>query len=374
MSQKKEDSYSKIKSLVEESIEKGIIEKDNLLDPTLFWYHTFHYISDPLNTINNETKFSKDNLEFFINREAEMKIISKYIGNLHNLSSMTHIALIGALGCGKHTTFKAICKIVNDSFPDIKYEFYNYYGFDFKNNIDLEDDILKKVDDSDLDMRIISCSALTKDFLKKRFKKYNKNTKILFSIWNIGEYSIRSEILVNKEIFFRNYSKKEIIKILRKRIEMYLIKDITLEKYKNNIIEQVLPLLSEISEGNLRISFILFRIIHQEARIKGIQLFNMDFPQTILEEFKNMKSVKLTDKENTIIKYMLFNGIKYITTSKMVQELNYERTVAWKYLENLTNKNVLYKQYGNPSKYEITELFLSIYEEKIKKKLIFKEH
>ncbi len=64
----------------------------------------------------------------------------------------------------------------------------------------------------------------------------------------------------------------------------------------------------------------------------------------------------------------------FITTSDLKEDLNYDRTIAWKHLENLTKKNIFQKiKYGNPSKYQINEIFLSFYEDKLKKEVIFKD-
>ncbi len=370
---KKSESYNNIKSLVEESIKEGLKEKDLISAISPYWFRSFHYKNDPLESFNAEIRFTEEKLGLFVNRKAEIKIISRYIGSAKNFTSNLHITIIGSTGCGKHTTFKIICKIVENSFPDIKIEFYSYYGFNYIKNRELSDDLIFKIDNTELDVRILSCSALTKPFLSKRIKKYKKNTKLLISIWNTCEYSIRSDILVNKEIFFRNYTKNEVIEIFKRRIDNSLTKEQNSSQYFNILEKDILPRLTSFSGGNLRIAFIIFKVCHLEARIKGMDIIELEFFETFLEKYMNLKNLALTNKEIQILRYSLFEGLKFITTSKLVEGLISERTVAWKYLERLTKKGALYKHYGNPSKYEIKDIFLSIYEEKIKREIIFKE-
>jgi predicted transcriptional regulator len=85
-----------------------------------------------------------------------------------------------------------------------------------------------------------------------------------------------------------------------------------------------------------------------------------------------IREIKLTNKEKEILNYYLQNPkLKFITTTHLVEELDYNRTLAWNYLERLVQKGVLRNiQYGKPSKYQLNELFTIIYEERLMKKMV----
>ncbi len=370
------NKFPKIKDLVIKAIKEGEEKTDLTTEITPFWYQFFHYKNDPLDTFNSMEPFDKAFIDLFVNRETEIKVISNYIGMAKNIPRNLHIAIIGSIGIGKHTTMKIITNIVKESFPQIKLEFYNHqFTFDYKNNKEITWEEINELDNANVDIRIISCSGKNKWFLIKRIKDFKKNSKLTFSIWHTSEYPKEQDISVNKEIFFRNYKKDDVIEILIKRINKFLKIDEKSKKYYESLKEDLIPKIAEFSKGNLKICFRLFKDLHLQARIINMQNINIPLINKTINRYLCIKNQKLTGKEKEIIKYYLLkDNVHYITTTDLKEDLGYDRTIAWKYLENLIKKNVFEKiKYGNPSRYSINEIFLSFYEEQLKKEIIFKE-
>jgi predicted transcriptional regulator len=372
----KNSIFPKIRSLVMDAVKEGIPEKKIFYDTSPNWYRYFHYESNPLDSFVPHEPLEDHLIDLFVNREVEIRIISSYFGSIKTLPYNIHIAIIGSKGIGKHTTLKIISKIIQESFPDISFEYYNLKtGKDFKNNSDLDDSEITNLDKQKLDVRLISCSGKNKWLILKRIDDYKKNTKILFTIWHTNDYPIQDNLKINKIIYFRNYNKDIITKIFKRRINKFLKEKEENGNYITSLYKNLIPSIIEAFQGNLKISFLFFEQIHQLAKVQNIN----EIPQTLIDELMNnylsIKNQKITSKEKEIINYLLSaQNVKFITTSDLRDDLHFDRTVAWRYLENLTKKNILNRiKYGNPSRYKINDIFLSFYEDELKKKIIFKE-
>ena len=89
--------------------------------------------------------------------------------------------------------------------------------------------------------------------------------------------------------------------------------------------------------------------------------------------FEKLSKVKLTYNEEKILKFYLSSFYEYraITTTRLVRELGYNNSSAWKYLNSLVRKGVFIEVvHGNPSTYEINDDFLLIYEERKRKEIV----
>lgn len=366
----------KIKTLVLDAVKEGISEKKLFYDTSPNWFHYFQYETNPINSLTPQEPLNNHLIDLFVNREAEMRIISNYFGSIKNIPYNIHIAIIGSRGIGKHITMKIISKIIQESFPDISFEFYNIKnGRDYKNDADLDDSEILKLDKKILDVRLISCSGKNKWLIMKRVNDYKKNSRVLFTIWHTSDYPVNNDLKVNKIIYFRNYSKDIIRKIFELRINKFLKQKEKNDTYTISLFKNLIPKIAESFQGNLKLCFNFFEHIHQLAKVQNLN----DIPKTLIDELLNkyliLKNQKITSKEKEIIKYLLESqNVKFVTTSDLRDDLSFDRTVAWRYLENLTKKNILTRiKYGNPSRYIINDIFLSFYEDEIKKKIIFKE-
>ena len=209
----------------------------------------------------------------------------------------------------------------------------------------------------------------------KRIKDYKENTKITFSIWHTRDFPVENDMLVNREIFFNNFSRNDIIEIFKKRLAEFLIHNKESKSYYDKIIDELLPKIAKSFQGNLNVCFLFFKEIHQQARVMNLKTIPKQLIDNFIIKYINIKNQKITSKEQEIIDYYLkLENRIYITTPDLKDDLDYDRTIAWKYLENLTKKHVFKKiKYGNPSRYQINELFLSFYENFLQKEFIFKE-
>lgn len=372
----KKSIFPKIRSLVIDAVKEGIPEKKIFYDTSPNWYRYFHYKSNPLDSFTPQEPFENHLIDLFVNREAEIRIISSYFGSIKTLPYNIHIAIIGSKGIGKHTTLKIISKIIQDSFPDISFEYYNLKtGKDFKYNSDLDDSEIKNRDKQKLDVRLISCSGKNKWLILKKIDDYKKNTKMLFTIWHTSDYPIPNNLKINKIIYFRNYNKDIITKIFECRINKFLEEKEENGSYITSLHKNLIPSIVEAFQGNLKISFLFFEQIHQLAKVQNLN----EIPQSLIDQlmynYLSVKNQKITSKEKEIINYLLSaQNVKSITTSDIRDDLLIDRTVAWRHLENLTKKNIFNRiKYGNPSRYKINDIFLSFYEDELKKKVIFKE-
>ncbi len=365
-----------LKELVITSVKDGIEHEEVLADVSPFWFRYFFYSKDPLGGLNPENEFIPDLIKLFVNREAEIKVIAGYFGKAKNLPYNLHIAIIGSKGSGKHTTFKIITKFISESFPDIKCEFYNIeFSFDYKANESLSQKEVDSFDNQKLDIRIISCSGKNKYLFLKRIKDYKENTKLTFSIWHTRDYPFENDMLVNKEIYFNNFTYNDIIEIFKRRMDKFLENSKDSQHYYNTTINELLPRIGKSFQGNLNVCFLFFKEIHQQTRVMNLKVISPQLIENVIPKYLSIKNQKITTKEQEIIDYYLrLDNRIYITTSDLKDDLDFDRTVAWKYLENLTRKHALKKiKYGNPSRYQINEIFLSFYEDKLRKDYIFKE-
>ncbi len=365
-----------IRELIISSVKDSIEHEEALVDVSPFWFRNFFYFEDPLGGFRPEELFTEDLIKLFVNCEAEIKVISGYFGKAKNLPYNLHIAIIGSKGIGKHTTLKIITKIIEESFPEFTFEFYNLeFCYDYKNNKSISQKELNELDNRKLDVRIISCSGKNKYLFLKRIKDYKENTKLTFSIWHTRNYPFNNDILVNREIYFNNYSRINIIDVFTRRIEKFLEHTQSSRQYHDTIINDLLPKMAESFHGNLNICFLFFKEIHHQARIINLRVIPVSLIEKFIANYLSIKTQKITTKEQEIIDYYLALPNKtYITTSNLKDDLDFDRTVAWKYLENLTRKHVFKKiKYGNPSRYQINEIFLSFYEAKLRKDYVFKE-
>ena len=370
------NKYLKLKDLVVGSVKEGVKDRELSSEAGIYWFQSFGYSQNPLNVLIREENLSNNMVELFVNRSSEIELISRYFGSISKFPNNLHFAIIGSKGNGKHITLKIICSLIQESFPSINFEFYGLEtSYDYKRNIQLDSKSITKKDNIDLDVRIISCSGKNKWLFIKRFEKYRRNSKLLISIWNTRDFPLDSDIMLNKKIYFNNFMKEQIKIILLKRIEKYLIKNDKNKDYYSSLINVCVPRIAESFEGNLNLCFMVFKEIHIQAKLQD----NLNLPGSIidkvLEEYLSLKNQKITNNEKKIIQYYLSReNQKYVTTSDLRDDLNLDRTSAWKYLENLTKKRIFVREYyGNPSRYRISELFLSFYENQLKRNIIFKK-
>ena len=198
-----ENSYLKIKKLIVKSIKEGSEKKEDNLNSSFYWFRYFNYKENPLSFFNSIEQFSEDLSGLFVNREAEIQIISNLFGMYKKIPYNSHIAIIGPKGIGKHTTIKLITNTIKEVFPKIKFEFYNLIDkYDFKNNKSLSEIKMNEYDNSKLDIRIISCIGKNKWVILKRIKKFKENTTLLFSIWDTREFLLKEDLFINKKINF----------------------------------------------------------------------------------------------------------------------------------------------------------------------------
>ncbi|MHA1762657.1 MAG: hypothetical protein ACTSYC_02735 [Promethearchaeota archaeon] len=367
----KNDFYQELKDFIKKSVEEGVDSRELLNTITPYWFRYFNYTTHPLEAFNPETRLTAELINLYVNRHSEIKWISKYIGAVKDLPAALHVAIIGPVGIGKHLTFKITCQILSETHPNINIAFYDLTGFDFLTNEELSDKQLKKLNNDSFDVRILSCPSFLSASFIRNLNKYRENTRLIFSIWALHDYLITGNLQINKEIFFRNYSRQEIIDIFTKRVEAFLIKDQLTEKYKENLKKYVLPEIASYCNGNLKIAFLIFELLHQKALIKNVRVIDGAFIKSILPPLIELKNQRITKKEAEILRIYFSLPGKFITTSHLM-EFDIEHSVAWKYLEKMTKKGFFHKTPGNPSKYEINELFLSWYEERIKKETIFR--
>jgi len=364
-----------IKKLVVDAVKEGIQSEDLVLDSSPFWFRYFNYLQDPLESFTPVSSFTDENIELFVNRQSEIKVLSNYIGKAKNLPFNLHIAVIGSKGIGKHTTLKIITRIIMESFPDISYEFYNLELFyDYKASETLSNKQINEIDTRKVNVRIVSCEGKNKWLFLKRIKDFKKSSNLIISIWNLREYPLEQNLYINRQIFFRNYSQDDIIEIFDKRIIKYLELTNEPNKYYEFTLEELIPRIAREFQGNLNICFKIFKEVHQQTIMQNLRIPVMPLIEQIIGYYSKLRDQKITTKEYEIIDYYLNQYSKlFVTTSDLRDDLDYDRTVAWKYLEKLTQKHIFEKvKYGNPSRYRINEIFLSFYEDRIKKSITFK--
>ncbi|MFX1477953.1 MAG: hypothetical protein ACFFCI_07455 [Promethearchaeota archaeon] len=365
-----------LKDLVIKSVKDGIEHEETITDESFLWFRRFSYSEDPLDDFTPERSFTPRLIKLFVNRDSEVKFISGYFGKAKKLPYNIHIAIIGSKGSGKHTTLKIITSYINESFPEISFEFYNLeFSFNYKANESMSQKEVNNLDNKELDVRVVSCSGKNKYLFLKRIKDYKENTKLTFSIWHTRDFPSENDMHVNREIYFNNFSRNDIVEIFKRRVNEYLIQSLESKPYHDILINELLPKMAKSFQGNLNVCFLFFKEIHQQARIMNLKTIPSQLIENLINSYLAIKNQKITSKEQEIIDYYLkLDNRIYITTPDLKDDLDYDRTIAWKYLENLTKKHVFRKiKYGNPSRYQIHELFLSFYEDTLQKKFIFKE-
>jgi hypothetical protein len=367
------NSFFKVKDLVLDTINKvksNEIQKEDLSDN---WVSYFRYSENPLQLLDPKEKFDREQLTLFVNRVREIELLSKYIGMAKELKNPLHLAIIGSKGIGKHTTLKIISEIIENSLPEITFEFYDQLGlYNYKKSRSLTSREITELNAKKLDMRIYCYAGKNKDLLLERIHNFKKNTKLTISVWNASEYSTNEDLLIDKKMFFENFSNGQIEEILMKRIENTLQISNHTREYFNSLKDATIPEIIKNCKGNLRLAFKLFEILHQHATNKKVKAINETLISEAIKNINLIREIKLTNKEKEILNYYLQNPkLKFITTTHLVEELDYNRTLAWNYLERLVQKGVLRNiQYGKPSKYQLNELFTIIYEERLMKKMV----
>ena len=119
------DTPQNIKKLVIKAVKEGIESEEPTLEVSPFWFHYFHYTRNPFELLDPEEPLIENFSSIFVNRQAEITVLSRYFGEAPKLPYNLHIALIGSKGIGKHITLKVITHIISESFPEITFEFYN---------------------------------------------------------------------------------------------------------------------------------------------------------------------------------------------------------------------------------------------------------
>jgi len=97
-----------------------------------------------------------------------------------------------------------------------------------------------------------------------------------------------------------------------------------------------------------------FKVINKSIRNLDIAFKSNS---TYIKEFRD---VKITAKDQEIITYYILNfGDGIITTKDLTRDLLMNRTLAWNYLERLTEKNIFKKVVTTkPSEYKINPDYL----------------
>jgi hypothetical protein len=174
--EERSDSFRKVKDLVLDTINKvksNEIEKEDLSDN---WVSYFRYSENPLQLLDPKEKFDREKLTLFVNREREIELLSKYIGMAKELKKPLHLAIIGSKGIGKHTTLKVISEIIQNSLPEINFEFYDQLGlYDYKNGRSLTSREIKELNAKKLDMRIYCYAGKNKGLLLERIHNFKQN-------------------------------------------------------------------------------------------------------------------------------------------------------------------------------------------------------
>lgn len=347
-----------LENIVVTSLKNGSKEKFETLEKP--------YSQDPLSLLNPKNEFTEDSIELFVGREAEIKVISKIIGTYKNLEKSIHIAIVGSINCGKRTTLKIITNIIKRVFPNISYEYYDSY--DYKRNkeqeleafpteykdIKYKDGYHTEIEDKEVDIRILPFSET--DPFHEKINISLRKSKITFSLWNIYQFSSELKEKVDKIILFNKFSKDEIIEILTTRVKKTLI-----DKTKLPIFKEIITKISNVAMGNLKVSFVLFERINQLLDFEEEEQIDQE-----LIHFQELAHTKLTNNELRILNYYMktYDNNKSISTSRIVENLGYNNSNAWKYMITLVKKGVFIEtQHGNPSYYEISEDFLLIYED-----------
>ncbi len=367
------ESFFKLKDLVLDTINKvksSEIEREDLSNN---WVSYFRYSENPLKLLDPKQKLNENKLNLFVNREREIELLSKYIGMAKELKNPLHLAIIGSKGIGKHTTLKVISEIIQNSLPEITFEFYDQLGlYNYKKSKSLTSREITELNEKELDMRIYCYAGKNKGLLLERIYNFKQNTKLTTSAWNASEYSTDDDLLIDKKMFFESFSNGQIEEILMKRIENTLHISNHNREYFNTLKEATIPEIIKNYKGNLRLAFKMVEILHQQATNKRVKTINKTLTKEVVYKINIIREIKLTNKEKEILNYYLQNPkLKFITTTHLVEELDYNRTLAWNYLERLVQKGVLRNiQYGKPSKYQLSELFTIIYEERLMKEMV----
>jgi hypothetical protein len=365
-----------IKDLVQKYVSRGLEDTTPEQEWAPLWYRSFGYHQDPLALLDPEHPYQDTDLKLFVNRSSEVKVLSNYIGKANHLAHNLHFAIIGSQGIGKHTTLKIILKIVKTAFPDITIEFYSHkYQFNFKTNDSMSKEGMMKLDNTPLDVRIISCAGKNPWLFLKRIAEFRENTHLTLSIWNTSELPLQEAISENRRVFFRNYSRNDITSIFQHRIKYSHSRSEPYFQYYNDLMEYTIPAIAESFQGNLYICFQIFRELHHHAKILSHKVLPHKLVDRVIQKYLTLKAQPITSREEEIIHYFLHaDNMQFLTTSHLRDDMGFDRTVAWRYLEQLCKKQVFQRvKYGNPSRYTLNDIFKSFYEDGLKKKVIFEE-
>jgi predicted transcriptional regulator len=92
---------------------------------------------------------------------------------------------------------------------------------------------------------------------------------------------------------------------------------------------------------------------------------DINYKSEELKELITKCNINLTRKELELIDYIFECGVERgISTTKLVEDYNYNRVTAWTYLERLVKKNVLtLTKLSKPSIYKISKYLIMMYEE-----------
>ena len=171
----------------------------------------------------------------------ELKFITSHI-NL-DLGKPLHISLVGCRGIGKRTIAKVICKLISEEFPEVSNAFYGK-DYDYKNSKKLTHEEFTQLNNQPIEIRFIEGRGL-----HEQLKTISQKTKVLFSIWNNLGYP--NNLGENKRIYIRNFPSEDLYKILTVRV-LKSFKDCNKQTEYLNLLEKlVIPVLANISEGNL---------------------------------------------------------------------------------------------------------------------------
>lgn len=338
------------------------------------------FISDPFINL-----FELPSKKLFVNREIEIKIISKILSDLDKIKNSVFYNIVGNLGSGKMTTMKQIldvlkkkkpktrirewtkqeCRLLNQGtyvgkpyFNNIKYDIQIFYGL---NNVWKLREKIKEINENYFlnskinifiwDTRIYWTNL--RDYLD-----YLKKKKI-----NFGLIGFRVRDFLKEKIIFNNYKKDIIREIIEKRLDY--IKEISqgthpffeLDFY-NLFIENYLSIIIEISNGNLRIVFKILDFFYNNPYILNLEQFDI-----ILEKFSQLKEAKLTNNQEMIMDYFFSRPLKKISIKEFTKKFNINRTTTWKNLEKLVSKKMLKKIInGKKVLYFANPNFLPFYE------------
>lgn len=197
--------------------EKGIIGAH--------WLEYYGFNGDPF----TEEFVSLEEVErTFVDREDILNELGEYVGGSQYAKNFYHIAIIGSLGSGKSSILRLLFSFALKHYKTIFHDVYNDVIQPFRG----EDNLADRIKDSE-----VKCVFFDDCYPQNRFTLRINHRKrfpgVLISalspVNSIGDYKI------DRRIKLSNIEPKEIIQLLRKRVEMVGKPDTFSDEYYETI-------------------------------------------------------------------------------------------------------------------------------------------